>query len=116
MVPVFPNATLMKTNCIPTLLGVVVTVIGLDQAAHAQFNTLEKWGNAVGTTPPPAFTATSGTFAITAGGEDFYGNSDKGAFLWDNTGSQTTTGDFTASVRHVGTTNPAPQWGRDGVM
>lgn len=106
----------MKTNRIPTLLGVVITVIGLDHAAHAQFNTLETWGNAVGTTPPSAFTATAGTFAITAGGADFYGNSDQGAFLWDNTGSQTTAGNFTASVRHVGTTNPAPQWGRDGVM
>ncbi|RYD31944.1 MAG: hypothetical protein EOP86_16805, partial [Verrucomicrobiaceae bacterium] len=106
----------MKNSRIQTLLGVVVSVVGLDQAAHAQFNTLETWGNAAGTTPEASFTQNAGTIAITAGGQDFYGTSDQGAFLWNNTGTMTTAADFTASARHVGTTNPAPEWGRDGIM
>ncbi|RZM20835.1 MAG: hypothetical protein EOO88_35035, partial [Pedobacter sp.] len=106
----------MKNNRIQMLLGVAVSMAGLDQAAHAQFNTLETWGNAGGTTPEASFSQNAGTIAITAGGEDFYGTSDNGAFLWSDTGSMTTKGDFTATVRHVGTTTPAPEWGRDGIM
>jgi PEP-CTERM motif len=85
--------------------------------AFAAFNTLHAYGDAAGTTPPPSFTGDgSGTTTITAGGADFWGDSDAGAFLWDNTGTYTTTGDFTATVRHVSTTTPAPEWGRDGII
>ncbi|MES2707586.1 MAG: hypothetical protein V4726_13400 [Verrucomicrobiota bacterium] len=103
----------MKNSRIQTLLGVVVSVVGLDQAAQAQFTTLEKWGDA--NNNPASFTAAGGTIAITAGGSDFYGASDNGVLLWGNPGT-VTTGNFTATVRHVQTTTPAPQWGRDGLM
>jgi hypothetical protein len=106
----------MKTIRIPTLLGVAASVIGLDQTAHAQFNTLEKFGNANGTTPAPSYSINAGTINITAGGTDFWAVPDNGTFLWNTTGTQTTTGDFTATVRHLKTTTPAPEWGRDGIM
>ena len=81
--------------------------------AWSQFTTLDEYGNAGGT---GAFTQNAGTIAITGGGADFWGGSDQGVFLWNDTGSQTTTGDFTATVRHVSTTTPAPEWGRDGII
>ncbi len=84
--------------------------------ASADLNTLEVWGNAVGTTPPASLTETvPGTYEIAGGGADLWGGSDQGVFAWDNTGGMTTTGDFTATVRHVSTTEPAPQWGRDTI-
>lgn len=82
----------------------------------AQFNKLEAWGDAAGTTPAPSFTSDGTTSTITAGGADFWGGSDAGAYLWNDTGALSTTGDFTASIRHVSTTTPAPEWGRDGLL
>lgn len=115
--PVSPkHTTLMKTTHLHTLLGVAVSVIGLDQTAHAQFNTLQKFGNADNTAPAASYSINAGTISITGGGTDFWGVPDNGTFLWNSTGTQTTSGDFTASVRHVKTTNPAPEWGRDGIM
>jgi len=81
--------------------------------AWSQFTTLDEYGNAAGT---GSFTQNAGTITITGGGADFWGGSDQGVFLWNDTGSQTTTGDFTATVRHVNTTTPAPEWGRDGII
>jgi len=88
----------------------------LAPGAFAQFNKLEAWGDAAGTTPAPSFTSDGTTSTITAGGADFWGGSDQGAFLWDNGGNLSPTGDFTAAIRHVSTSNPAPEWGRDGLM
>jgi len=88
----------------------------LAPGAYAQFNKLEAWGDAAGTNPAPSFTSGGGASAITAGGADFWGGSDQGAFLWDTNGNMTRTGDFTASVRHVSTNSPAPEWGRDGIL
>ena len=81
--------------------------------ASAQFTTLEEFGNAAGT---GSFTQNGGTISITGGGADFWGNSDNGVMAWNDAGAQTTTGDFTATVRHVSTTTPAPEWGRDGII
>ena len=88
----------------------------LAPGAYAQFNKLEAWGDAAGTTPAPSFTSGGGASTISAGGADFWGGSDQGAYLWDTNGNMTRTGDFTASVRHVSTNSPAPEWGRDGIL
>jgi len=82
----------------------------------AQFNKLEAWGDAAGTTPPASFTSDGSTTTITGGGADFWGGSDAGVFVWNDTGALSSTGDFTATIRHVSTTNPAPEWGRDGIL
>lgn len=82
----------------------------------AQFNKLEAWGNAAGTTPAPSASSNGTTSTIAAGGADFWGGSDAGAFLWSDAGNFSPTGNFTASVRHVSTDNPAPEWGRDGLL
>ena len=81
--------------------------------ASADIDTLEVWGNAVGTTPAPGLVAGGGTYALTGGGADIWGTADQGVFAWDSTGAMTTTGDFTATVRHVSTDEQAPTWGRD---
>ena len=95
-----------------------LTALGglLAPGAYAQFNKLEAWGDAAGTTPAPSFTSGGGASTISAGGADFWGGSDQGAYLWDTNGNMTRTGDFTASVRHVSTNSPAPEWGRDGIL
>jgi len=108
----------MKLN---TLLSTLAVSGGLLTGASAQFNTLTPWGDAAGTTPPASATVTftadsSGVTTITAGGADFWGDADQGAFLWNNSGAYSTTGDFTATVRHVSTSTPAPEWGRDGIL
>jgi hypothetical protein len=82
----------------------------------AQFNKLEAWGDAAGTTPPASFTSDGVTTTITGGGADFWGGSDQGVYVWNDTGALSSTGDFTATIRHVSTTNPAPEWGRDGIL
>lgn len=81
--------------------------------ASADIDTLEAWGNAEGTTPAPGLVAGGGTYALTGGGADFWGAADQAVFAWDSTGAMTTTEDFTATVRHVSTDNPAPVWGRN---
>ena len=95
-----------------------LTALGglLAPGAYAQFNKLEAWGDAAGTTPAPSFTSGGGASTISAGGADFWGGSDQGAYLWDTNGNMTRTGDFTASVRHISTNSPAPEWGRDGIL
>jgi hypothetical protein len=97
----------------PTGALVAVAALMASGPVWSQFTTLDEYGNAAGT---GSFTQNAGTIAITGGGADFWGNSDAGVFLWNDTGSQTTTGDFTATVRHVSTTTPAPEWGRDGII
>lgn len=82
----------------------------------AQFNKLEAWGDAAGTTPAASFTSDGTTTTITGGGADFWGGSDAGVFVWNDTGALSTTGDFTATIRHVSTSTPAPEWGRDGIL
>ena len=93
------------------LIAVGLGLIGVGPA-WSRFTTLDEYGNAAGT---GAFTQSNGSIAITGGGADFWGNSDAGVFLWNDTGAYTTAGDFTATVRHVSTTTPAPEWGRDGI-
>ena len=95
--------------------GVLMTTALLLAAtpAWSQFTTLDEYGNAGGT---GSFTQTPTAITITGGGADFWGNSDQGVFLWNDTGAYTTSGDFTATVRHVSTTTPAPEWGRDGII
>lgn len=84
--------------------------------ASADIDTLEAWGNAADTTPAPGLVAGGdGTYALTGGGADFWGNSDQGVFAWDSTGAMTTTGDFTATARVVSVDNPAPTWGRNTI-
>ncbi len=106
----------MKTHRFSPLAGGLLLTVICHCPAHGQFNTLELWGNAVGTTPEASYTIQAGTISITAGGQDYWSASDQGAFLWNDTGTHTTTGDFTASVRHLSTTTPAPEWGRSGIM
>ena len=113
--PAFPPSA-MKTPNASFLLPTLIFGCALASRADAALNTLEAWGDAAGTTPPASFTINGSTITITAGGADFWGTSDHGVFLWDNTGVNTTTGDFTATVRHVSTTTPAPEWGRDGII
>ncbi len=103
---------IMKRPPIPSVLLPLIC-LGASPAL-ADLNTLEVWGNAAGTTPPASFTDLGGgDFDITGGGADIWGGSDQGVFLWDNTEANNFTGDFTATVRHVTTTTPAPNWGRE---
>ncbi|CAN5491130.1 hypothetical protein BH23VER1_BH23VER1_25250 [soil metagenome] len=94
------------------ILALAAPVLLLPNAS-ADFNTLEVWGDAVTDGGAALSGSGSGPYVLTGGGADFWGGSDQGVWAWDNTGTYTTTGDFTASVRHVSTTEPAPTWGRD---
>lgn len=93
----------------------IATSAALVSVASADFNTLEVWGNAAD--GPAALTGSgSGPYEILGGGADFWGGSDQGVWAWNDGGEYTTTSDFTAVVRHVSTTTPAPEWGRDGIL
>ncbi|CAN5462847.1 hypothetical protein BH23VER1_BH23VER1_22800 [soil metagenome] len=100
--------------------GLALIAFGLSPAI-ADLDTLEVWGNAADTNPAggavvsPGFTNDGSTITITGGGADIWGGSDQGVFLWDSTGELTYSGDFSATVRHVSTSTPAPEWGRDGL-
>ena len=87
--------------------------------ASAQFDDLQNYGD--GRTDgggPGSWSPVSPNGAsITAGGGDFWGTSDRGSFLTNSDGSLTTTSDFTATVRHVNTTDPSTNdWGREPLM
>lgn len=112
--PYFPESSTMKKT--RKLLTFTALSGLLAPNLLAQLNKLEAWGNAVGTTPAASFTANGASATISAGGADIWGTSDAGAFLWADSGSFTTTTDFTAVARHVSTNEPAPNWGRDGLM
>jgi len=92
-------------------------------AAFGQFDTIGFFGDAATdgaaqggpTWTPPATEA--GAFSITAGGADFWGNSDQAAIASASGGQYSTTGDFTASITidniTGGTANNG--WGRSGL-
>ena len=117
----------------------LVAGFALASAANAQFDTVHAWndadptgsnGNAGfwdddndGNTPSIPDPAPSGTFSsdgttttITSGGYDFWSTTDGATVVTDSGGAYTTTGDFTAAVRHVDIdADAANQWGRDGI-
>ena len=104
----------------------------LYSTANAQFDTAAAWGDAdptgmngtQGGDPDTGtdvvngrmsgeFTSDGTTTTITAGGFDFWSPDDGAVFVYDSGGAHTTTGDFTAAVRHVDVNNNfANEWGR----
>ena len=107
----------MKSN-IPKFLGGAAFCALLSSSASAQFDELQNYGDTrTDGGSPGSFTSDGSTHAITAGGGDFWGNSDNGSFLTASDGSLTTSSDFSASVRHVGTSDPSTNdWGREPLM
>ena len=84
-------------------------------AAHAQFDTLHTWGDAVGD-GGAAFTDDGTNITITGGGADFWGGSDQGVAISNSAGDYTTTGDFSASIQFNNVNaDIARDWGRSGL-
>ncbi|HUF62588.1 MAG TPA: hypothetical protein VMN36_10985 [Verrucomicrobiales bacterium] len=117
----------------PTARGAALIALALFPLAaiHAEsLDTLSEFGNAASAPAPnPAgnshgadFTnAASGEYVITAGGTDFWGNTDNGSYIFDSTTSRPAGEDFSAVVRSVSVAaDPlevlAGEWGRTGIM
>ena len=115
----------------PLLCTVLATSAFLSLHAGAEtLNSLAEFGNAAtanaasgaGTPRGANFdNAAMGEYTITAGGSDFWGNNDRGSFIWDNTQSRAAGENFSVVVRSVSVAaDPleglATQWGRTGPM
>lgn len=113
----------------------IVTIFLLSMLSWSPVNaetldSLSEFGDAAATPAPnPAgnsrgadfSNAASGEYVITAGGTDFWGNSDNGSFIYDSTTSRAAGEDFSAIVRSVSVAaDPlevlAGEWGRTGLM
>ncbi len=110
------------------ILG-AATGLAMVGSASADFDTAVAWGDATtdagidGTgdrgngrasgTLTVTGTGAAAVYEITSGGSDFWGNNDNGSVIYDSTGAYTTTGDLTATVRHVNVNvDSARTWGR----
>ena len=97
-------------------------VCGFASMAQAELDTFEAYGNGAGPSIDGTVNAGfvnngGGSYSITAGGADIWGNSDTGVFVHE--AGVTTSGDFTAIVRAESYTGPDPlagEWGRSGPM
>lgn len=94
-------------------LGLVCTLFFQANSARADLDSLASYGNAAGTENVDI--SIPGQVSVTAGGSDFWGNSDNGVFFYD---SNKVSGDFTAIVRSTGFSGDplAGEWGRTGLM
>ena len=119
----------MKISQFPAALSVYALAV-LVGPLHADFDTAIAWGDAAtdtgidgtgdrdngrasGTLTVPA----AGTYEITSGGADFWGADDSATVIYDSSGAYTTTGDLTATVRHVGVNiDSARDWGRGALQ
>ncbi len=111
--------------------SIAVATFFVTCAAHAEvLDTLREFGDAAqaelvsaaGHPRGADFSlAASGAYTIVAGGADFWGNSDRGAFIHDGDRPRAAGEDFSAIVRCVSVAaDPAEplasQWGRTGIM
>ncbi len=104
-------------------ISLLLAFMAISVASAETFDTLNQWGNASvsatsGAGNAAGFTNPSaGTYTITSGGADFWGNSDNGSAILD--AGVTQTGDFSAiakvSVGQAGESLPN-DWGRSGIM
>ncbi len=117
----------------PAFRGATVAALALFSLSsiHAEtLDTLSEFGDAASAPAPnPAgnshgadfSNAASGEYTITAGGTDFWGNTDNGSYIFDSTTSRPAGENFSAVVRSVSiAADPlevlAGQWGRTGLM
>jgi len=114
----------MKNNL---SIGALVVVFGTQSLLYGEFDTALAFGDAatdqgIDNMGDRENGRDSGTltvdpenlvYEITSGGGDFWGTSDSGTFIYNANGDYTTTGDLTASVRHVGVNIDSQRsWGR----
>lgn len=119
----------MKPKQHALFASILATLVALPLGAET-LDTLSEFGNAAtanatsgaGTPRGADFSnAAAGNYTITAGGTDFWGNSDNGSFIYDADQSRAAGENFSVIVRSVSIAGDpleslAGQWGRTGLM
>ena len=115
---------MLVRRCIPFLIAFAITPL----AANGQtFDTLYEYGNAANSSATSGAgiargadfsDSASGNYTITAGGTDFWSNSDHGSAIFDSTAAPVT-GNFSAVVKvQIGLEGESMpgEWGRTGIQ